>query len=461
MSAPAENVSGVPVESVGDAAAAAAPSTSTPTAAADGKKKGQLKNEKGKKDKAAASEKDEEDESKEAKAPPAPWVMPAYMEYRMKCWDEAAAKRAAEQAQLEQKPIKITLPDGKVIDGVAHVTTPYDIAKGISNSLAEKVMVAKVNGQVRDLTRPLTEDSNLVLLDFDTKEGEYTFWHSSAHVLGQALEKEFEEAKLCIGPPVEEGGFYYDVFMGDKKVHPEDYKSLERTIAWVQKQKQPFVRMELTKEEALEMFKDNVFKQEILNSKVPDGARCTAYRCGPLIDLCKGPHVPNTGVIKAMSVTKHSSSYWLAKAENASLQRVYGVSFPNKEKLKEYKAFMKMAEERDHRRIGQQQELFFFHRWSPGSAFFLPHGTRVYNKLMGFIKSEYVKRGYQEVITPNVFNMDLWKTSGHYDNYKDNMFAFESVENARTHIPWREILPFHTIRRDSHFFPFSFFFFQM
>jgi threonyl-tRNA synthetase len=286
-----------------------------------------------------------------------------------------------------------------------------------------------VNGEVRDLQRPLTADSSLVLLDFDTKEGQYTFWHSSAHVLGQALEKEFSEAKLCIGPPVEEGGFYYDVFMGDKKVHPDDYKSLERTIAWVQKQKQPFVRLELTKAEALEMFKDNQFKQEILNSKVPDGATCTAYRCGPLIDLCRGPHVPHTGVIKAMAITKHSSSYWLAKAENASLQRVYGVSFPNKEKLKEWKAFMKLAEvgthmdqgtlartrvparaspaatrscavdrarriryaavrrsiagslqltsvlyhlfclyrvfeDRDHRRIGQQQELFFFHKWS-------------------------------------------------------------------------------------------------
>lgn len=132
----------------------------------------------------------------------------------------------------------------------------------------------------------MTADSKLELLDFDTPEGQHAFWHSSAHVLGQALEKEFAESKLCIGPPVEEGGFYYDVYMGDRKVTPDDYKSLERTIAWVQKQKQPFVRLELTKDQAKEMFKDNQFKLEILNTKVPDGAMCTAYRCGPLIDLC-------------------------------------------------------------------------------------------------------------------------------------------------------------------------------
>lgn len=172
---------------------------------------------------------------------------------------------------------------------------------------------------MRDLQRPLVGDCKLELCDFDTKEGSYTFWHSSAHVLGQALEKEFAESKLCIGPPVEEGGFYYDVFMGDRKIVPEDYKSLERTIAWVQKQKQPFVRMELTKEEAKEMFKDNQFKLEILNTKVPDGAVCTAYRCGPLIDLCRGPHVPNTGMIKAMSVTKVSSLCSLAFSLSRSL----------------------------------------------------------------------------------------------------------------------------------------------
>jgi len=448
-----------------NAAAAAAPvaAEATPAAAAAAapaekqKSKGQLANEKGKAKKeaaaasaaaaaadpeaaaaAAAAKASKKAAAKEAKqdggeekdgekAIPAPWVMPEYMQHRVAVWDAVAAKRAAQApAAAEAKAISVTLPDGKVVQGQAGVTTPMDIAKGISNSLAERILLAKVNGELRDLLRPLEADCELQLLDFDTPEGAHAFWHSSAHVLGQALEKEFAESKLCIGPPVEEGGFYYDVFLGDRKVTPEDYKSLERTIAWVQKQKQPFVRLELEKEEAKDMFRDNPFKLEIINNKVPDGARCTAYRCGPLIDLCRGPHVPNTGAIKAMSVTKHSSAYWLAKAENASLQRVYGISFPNKDKMKEWKAFMKMAEDRDHRKIGQQQELFFFHKWSPGSAFFLPHGTRVYNKLMGLIKAEYNARGYQEVITPNVFNIDLWKRSGHYDNYRENMFTFEA-----------------------------------
>lgn len=409
---------------VDPAAAAVAASSSEPQ-----KKKGQLQNEKGKakKEKAdAAAAAASADAAGEDKKEFVPWVMPDWMAYRIKRFDELYAVDQA--APHEPKPIEVTLPDGKKISGVANVTSPLDIAKGISNSLAERVVIARVNGVLQDLTRPLEADSALELLDFETKEGQHVFWHSSAHVLGQALEKEFENARLCIGPPVEEGGFYYDVFLGDKKVVPDDYKGIERTVNFVIKAKQPFQRLMVAKQDALDMFKDNPFKLEIINTRVPDGAKCSVYRCGPLIDLCKGPHVPNTGAIKAMSVTKHSSAYWQAKADQASLQRVYGISFPNKDKLKEWKAFMKMAEERDHRRIGQAQELFFFHQWSPGSAFFLPHGARVYNTLVNFIKNEYHKRGYTEVISPNVFNMDLWKCSGHYDNYRENMFAFECEE---------------------------------
>jgi len=425
------NAAAVAQPPAASASSSASASSAAAAASADGsakKTKGQLNNEKGKGKKSKKGEGDDESQSSSSKPiNTAPWEPPAWMQHRLEQWDIVSSKRQAESdaAGGEKKAIKVTLPDGKVVEGVAGVTTPMEIAKGISNSLAERIIVAKVDGQARDLLRPLTSDCSLELCDFDSPEGQHVFWHSSAHVLGQAIEKEFPESKLCIGPPVDEGGFYYDVFLGERKVTPDDYKGLERTIAWVQKQKQPFQRLELDRSEALEMFKDNPFKVEIIQNKVPDGVRCTAYRCGPLIDLCRGPHVPNTGAIKAMAVTKHSSAYWLAKAENASLQRVYGISFPTKDKMKEWKAFMKMAEERDHRRIGTQQELFFFHKWSPGSAFFLPHGTRVYNKLMDFIKSEYHERGYQEVITPNVFNIELWKTSGHYDNYKENMFTFE------------------------------------
>merc|ERR1719461_1611032 len=173
------------------------------------------------------------------------------------------------------------------------------------------------------------------------------------------------------------------------------------------------------------MFYDNPFKVEIIKNKVPDGENCTAYRCGPLIDLCRGPHVPNTSYIKAMEVTSNSSAYWLGKAENPSLQRVYGISFPNKKQMKEHKKWVQEMANRAHQKVGEeQQKLFFFHPLSPGSAFFLPHGARIYNALVDFIKSEYWKRGYHEVITPNVFHTDLWQTSGHYANYKENMFMF-------------------------------------
>jgi threonyl-tRNA synthetase len=224
---------------------------------------------------------------------------------------------------------------------------------------------------------------------------------------------------------LEDGGFYYDCEMGDRTVVPEDFTKLQSVIDKMISDKFPFQRLVLQKKDALEMFKHNPFKVQIISGKIPDGGTCTVYRCGPLIDLCKGPHVANTGMIKAMTVTKNSSSYWLGNAENAQLQRVYGISFPDKKKLKEYLEFLELASQRDHRKVGADQQLFFFHDISPGSCFFLPHGARIYNRLIEFIRSEYRKRGFTEVISPNVFNIDLWKTSGHYDNYKENMFLFE------------------------------------
>jgi threonyl-tRNA synthetase len=352
-------------------------------------------------------------------------TLPDYIGHRMQVWDECVARRAVDSPP-SLKPITITLPDGKTCEGKAGETTPMSIAESISKQMAGKMVISKVNGQTHDLQRPIMEDCTLELMDFDTPDGQYTFWHSSAHVLGQAIELTYPDAQLCIGPPIDEGGFYYDVHLDkDNAVSPEHFKGIEKIISKVQGEKQPFERLELTKQEAKEMFKTNPFKLEIITNKIPDGERCTAYRCGPLIDLCRGPHVPSTGVIKAFSVTKNSSAYWLGKAENASLQRVYGISFPDKKKLKEYEEIQRLAEERDHRKVGLQQKLFFFHELSPGSCFFLPHGTRLYNKLQNFIRDEYWKRGYDEVISPNVFNVQLWKTSGHWQNYQENMFSFE------------------------------------
>lgn len=231
-------------------------------------------------------------------------------------------------------------------------------------------------------------------------------------------------ANLTIGPPLS-GGFYYDAYLGDKVYTEEMYANIEAEVQKIVKQKQKFERLVVTKAEALEMFASNPFKVQIISSKVPDHSRTTVYKCGSLIDLCQGPHVRHTGMIKAFACAKHSATNWLGDVTQPTLQRMYGISFPDKKLLKAYKENLELAKARDHRVIGKKQELFFFHDLSPGSAFFLPHGTRIYNKLIAFIKSHYHRKGYTEIITPNVFNLDLWHKSGHALHYKDAMFTFE------------------------------------
>ncbi|MEE6457979.1 hypothetical protein FKM82_000132 [Ascaphus truei] len=190
------------------------------------------------------------------------------------------------------------------------------------------------------------------------------------------------------------------------------------------KEKQQFERLEVTKETLLEMFKYNKFKCRILNEKV-NTPTTTVYRCGPLIDLCRGPHVRHTGKIKTLKIHKNSSTYWEGKSDMETLQRVYGISFPDPKMLKEWEKFQEEAKNRDHRKIGKEQELYFFHELSPGSCFFLPKGAYIYNQLIDFIRTEYRKRGFQEVVTPNIYNSKLWQTSGHWQHYSDNMFSFE------------------------------------
>jgi len=354
-------------------------------------------------------------------------ALPEYVAHRIKIWEEEKKRQEEARAALPDKPIKVSLPDGKVVDGVAGKTSPFDIAKSISSGLAESSVVAKVNGELRDLTTPLEEDCSLELLKFDAPEAKKVFWHSSAHVLGQALERLYA-CNLCVGPPLDDGGFFYDAQMADRAVSAEDYDSINQVVQKIVSEKQPFERLAVPKEVALDMFKFNPYKSQILRDKVPEGKTCTVYRCGTLIDPCRGPHLPNTARVKAFAVHKNSSAYWQGKAENDLLQRVYGISFPDKKMLKEWEDFQREAAQRDHRVIGKTQELFFFHPLSPGAAFFLPHGARIYNKLIEFIRSEYRKRGFTEVVTPNTFNIKLWETSGHWQNYKENMFSFTAEE---------------------------------
>uniref|UniRef100_A0A8C4M6X1 threonine--tRNA ligase n=1 Tax=Equus asinus TaxID=9793 RepID=A0A8C4M6X1_EQUAS len=291
-----------------------------------------------------------------------------------------------------------------------------------SQGLADNTVIAKVNKAVWDLDRPLEEDCTLELLKFEDEEAQAVYWHSSAHIMGEAMERVYGGC-LCYGPPIE-NGFYYDMYLDEGGVSSNDFSSLEGLCKKIIKEKQAFERLEVKKETLLEMFKYNKFKCRILNEKV-NTPTTTVYRCGPLIDLCRGPHVRHTGKIKTLKIHKNSSTYWEGKADMETLQRIYGISFPDPKMLKEWEKLQEEAKNRDHRKIGRDQELYFFHELSPGSCFFLPKGAYIYNTLIEFIRSEYRKRGFQEVVTPNIYNSRLWMTSGHWQHYSENMFSFE------------------------------------
>ncbi|PFH62557.1 hypothetical protein XA68_13139 [Ophiocordyceps unilateralis] len=353
-------------------------------------------------------------------------TLPDFVQHRLDVFDRLKARQDAELAAKPREEITVSLPNDKEEKGTSWETTPAAIAKAISKSLLERTVISRVDGELWDLTRPLEKSCKLELIDFEDIEGKKVFWHSSAHILGEAAERRFG-CYLCNGPPTEDPpGFYYDMAnMEGAVVADEDKKALETLSSSIIKERQPFERLEMTKDELLEMFKYSKYKEYFINQRVPDGTRSTVYRCGPLIDLCRGPHVPHTGNIKAFSVLRNSAAYWLGDSKNESVQRIAGISFPDKKQLDEYKTFLAEAAKRNHRKIGQDQKLFFWDEMSPGSTFWLPHGTRIYNALMDLIKGEYRTRGFVEVMSPNMYKADLWKVSGHWNHYEENMFTFE------------------------------------
>lgn len=352
--------------------------------------------------------------------------VPEFINHRIEIFERLKAKYDAEVAAKPRTPIEITMADGSVKQGTAWETSPSDIAKAISPSLLKRTVIARLNGdneQLWDLERPLEESCKLELLPFEHEEGKRVFWHSSAHILGECSERRFG-CNLCFGPPIDDG-FYYEMMLpGGAAVQTSDWKPLETLFSKVVKEKQQFERLVISKEDLLEMFKGNPYKQHVIKEKVQTPTT-TVYRNGPLIDLCRGPHVPNTGRIESFAIMKNSASYFLGDPKNDSLQRIYGVSFPDKKQMAEHKKFLEEAAKRDHRKIGREQELFFFHEMSPGSCMWLPHGARIYNKIQEYLREQYWQRGYEEVVTPNMYNSQLWKTSGHWQNYKDDMFTFD------------------------------------
>lgn len=351
---------------------------------------------------------------------------PGFIKERLKLFETLKADHQLLPDTKENKNkssvITVRVAGGKTVQGEAWRTTPYQVAADISKELAENTVIAKVNGVLWDLDRPLEGNSTVELLMFDNEEAQAVYWHSSAHILGEAMEL-YYGGYLCYGPPIE-NGFYYDMFIEDRVVSSTELSALENICNTIIKEKQPFERLEASKDALLEMFKYNKFKCRILKEKV-DTLTTTVYRCGPLIDLCKGPHVRHTGKIKAIKIFKNSSTYWEGNPEMETLQRIYGISFPDSKMMKGWEKFQEEAKSRDHRKIGKEQELFFFHDLSPGSCFFLPRGAFIYNTLVDFIREEYHKRNFLEVLSPNVYNSKLWETSGHWQHYSNNMFTFD------------------------------------
>ncbi|KAE9352006.1 putative threonine--tRNA ligase 1, cytoplasmic [Phytophthora fragariae] len=340
------------------------------------------------------------------------------------------AAQATEQAQARGEPLELAVqypgetPGSFAFSGVAGVSTSIDVLKQMQQLGLPKfqALAAKIegSGELLDLRTPLQRSGALRLLDFSSDEGKSVFWHSSAHVLGQALEGKFQDKiRLTDGPALSEGGFFYEMFLEDGlTVSETDFEELARNIKKIVKARQPFERLQVTREFADELFAYSDFKRDMLH-KIPEGEAISLYRCGPLIDLCRGPHVPHTGMLSSFEITRCGASHWEGKE---LLQRVYAISFPNNAQLKEWRHLQDEAKKRGHRLIGRAQQLFMFHPLSPGSSFFLPHGTRVFNTLADFIRGEYKRRGYDEVITPLIFKKELWETSGHLKNYHDDMF---------------------------------------
>lgn len=322
--------------------------------------------------------------------------------------------------------ITITLPDGKQIKADAGISA-FDAISLISKRLAKDSLAAKIDGKAVDLSHKIDSNCSLIALTFDSQEGKDIFWHSGAHVLAQAVMRLYPDAKPTIGPAVE-NGFYYD-FANVPAFNPSDLAKIESEMKKIVQESQAFARKSATKSSAKKLYADNQFKLELIDSLADD--EITIYEnTGGWSDLCRGPHVPSTGMLKGIKLTKISSAYWKADANNAQLQRIYGIAYPSQKQLDEYLNLLAEAEKRDHRKLGSQLGLFMFHEWSPGSAFFLPNGTIIYNELLSLVREEYKKRSYQEVITPVLYNKGLWESSGHWQHYQENMFILD-VDNEQ------------------------------
>ena len=317
--------------------------------------------------------------------------------------------------------IKITLPDGAVRE-YEKGASAMDVAKSISEGLARKVLAAKINGQVWDASRPINTDASLQLLTWNEEAGKSTFWHSSAHLMAEALEFYFPGVKFGYGPPGEKG-FYYDVDLGGRTMGEEDLKKLETKMMELAKQNETFVRKEVSKADAKKYFSDKAdkYKLEIID-RLNDG-EITFYTQGNFTDLCRGPHIPHTGFIKAIKLTSIAGAYWLNDEKNKMLTRIYGVTFPSAKELDEYLVLLEEAKKRDHRKLGKELELFAFsEKVGMGLPLWLPKGAMLRERLQQFLQKAQMDTGYLPVVTPHIGHKNLYVTSGHYEKYGKDSF---------------------------------------
>ncbi|MEM7573993.1 MAG: threonine--tRNA ligase [Bacteroidota bacterium] len=319
--------------------------------------------------------------------------------------------------------IKISFPDGNVRE-YEKGTTAMQVAESISAGLARNVLSAKVNGEVLDASRPILEDASIELLTWNQDEGKATFWHSSAHLMAEALQELYPNTKFGIGPAIE-NGFYYDIdTSGDNvKISVNDLPKIEEKMLELARQKNEFIRREVSKSEAIDYFKKkgDEYKLELLD-ELEDGS-ITFYTQGGFTDLCRGPHIPNTGAIKAIKLTKVAGAYWRGDESRDQLTRIYGITFPKAKELKEYLELMEEAKKRDHRKLGRELELFMFsERVGAGFPMWLPKGTQLRERLVNYLKERQEEAGYVQVATPHIGKKELYQTSGHWDKYGEDSF---------------------------------------
>src|SRR6056297_409542 len=329
---------------------------------------------------------------------------------------------------MPENSITLTFPDGAKKEYEKGISG-YKVAESISKGLARNALSVTVNGSIQDLDAPITENGTIEINTWDSEDGQYTFWHSSAHLLAEAVQELYPEAKFGIGPPIE-NGFYYDIDFGDKTVGLDDLPEIEEKMIELARNKSEFKRREVSKKEALSFYKEkgNEYKVDLIED-LEDGT-ITFYEQGDFTDLCRGPHIPSSGDVKAVKLTSLAGAYWRGDSDSKQLTRIYGISFPKQKMLEEHLHRIEEAKKRDHRKLGKELGIYMIDNMvGSGLPMWLPNGTVLRRTLEAFLRDEQKKRGYKEVITPHIANIELYKTSGHYPYYKDSQFNPMEVDD--------------------------------